>query len=106
MKWLKYGKFSRRSSFVINQHKYYFEEVKLQGYREAFAAYKKIIEEACLYGRIIDMKYDLYDWTITYIQFKDTAIGIKLYRPMYIIQLVQSEQRMQIQTMEADNPLS
>lgn len=106
MKWLKHGRLSKCSSFIINKHKYYLEEVKLQDYREAFAAYKKIIEEAYRYGRIIDIKYDLYDWTITYIQFEDTVIGIKLYRPMFIIQLVQSEQHMQIQTMEVDNPLS
>jgi len=106
MKWLKYGAFSRQSSFVINQHNYYMEEVKLESYRAAFGAYKKAIKEACLYGKIIDMKYDLYDWTVSYIEFKDITIGIKIYRPRHTIQLVQSEKRMQIQAMEADNPFS
>jgi len=80
------------------------EEVKLERYRAAYGAYEKTIKYACLYGKIIDMKYDLYDWTITYIQFEDITIGIKLYRPINSIQLVQSEKHMQIQTMEADNP--
>ena len=104
MKWLKYGTFSRRSRFVINQNNYYMEEVKFKSYREALGAYEKTIAEVCLYGKIIDIKYDLYDWTITYIQFKDIAIGIKLYRPTHTIQLIQSEKRMKIQAMEADNP--
>ncbi|WP_126517910.1 hypothetical protein [Shewanella canadensis] len=106
MKWLKYGKFSRRSNFVINQHNYYMEEVQLKSYREAFSVYEKTIDEIYRYGKMIDMNYDLYDWTVTYIQFKDITIGIKLYRPLHTIQLVQSEKHMQIRTMEADNPFS
>lgn len=104
MKWLKHGTFSRRSNFVIDQHGYYMEEIKCKGYRSAFAAYQKNIEGLYLYGKVTDIKYDLYDWTVTYIQFKDKTIGIKLCRPMCIIQLVLSKEYMPIQIMEADNP--
>ena len=80
------------------------EEIKLKSYREAFGAYEKNIEEICLYEKVLDMKYDLYDWTISYIQFKDITIGIKLYRPLNTVQLIQSEGPMPILTMETDNP--
>lgn len=106
MTWLTYGTFSRRSSVVLNNHRYHMEQVKLQSYRETFVAYQKNIEKAYHYGPIVDMKYDLYDWTITYIQFNDITLGIKLYRPMNVIQLVQSDKPMDIQTMETDEPLS
>ncbi|WP_028864131.1 hypothetical protein [Psychromonas aquimarina] len=104
LKWLKYGKLSRRSNFVVNQHNYYMEEVKLESYREAINIYQKSIDEIYRYGKIIDMQYDLYDWTVSYIQFKDITIAIQLSRPLHTIQLVQSEKSMQIQAMEADNP--
>ncbi len=69
-----------------------------------FSPTKKNIEEFCIYGKVIDMKYGLYDWTVTYIQFEDLTIGIKLYRPIYIIQLAQSENYIPIQFMKANNP--
>lgn len=104
MKWLKYGTFSRRSRFVINQNNYYMEEVKFKSYREALGAFEKTIGKIYLDGKAIDIKYDLYDWTATYIQFNDITVAIKLYRPKHTIQLIQSEKRIKIQTMEADNP--
>jgi hypothetical protein len=103
-KWLKHGKFLRNSSFVIHKNNYWMEEIKLKSYREAFGAYEKNIEEICLYGKVIDMKYDLYDWTVSYVKFKDITIGIKLYRPLNTVQLIQSEGPIPILTMETDNP--
>ena len=73
------------------------EEIKCQSYRGVFAVYQKNIE-------VTYIKYDLYDWTITYIQFKDITIGIKLCRPRCIIQIVQSKEYMPIKIMEADRP--
>jgi len=103
-KWLQHGEFLRNSSFVVNKNNYWMEEIRLKSYREAFGAYEKNIEEICLYGKVIDMKYDLYDWTISYVKFKDITIGIKLYRPLNTIQLIQSEEPLSILTMETDNP--
>ncbi|KGJ88626.1 hypothetical protein [Colwellia psychrerythraea] len=103
-KWLKHGKFSRCSHVVIARHNYYMEEIKCQSYRAALAAYQKNIENLYTYGKVIDIKYDLYDWTSTYIQFEDLTIGITLCRPIHSIQLVQSESYMPIQIMEADQP--
>ena len=80
------------------------EEIKCQSYRGVFAVYQKNIEELYLYEKVTYIKYDLYDWTITYIQFKDITIGIKLCRPRCIIQIVQSKEYMPIKRMEADRP--
>lgn len=104
MRWLKHGAYSRRANFAVNQQRYYLEETKFSSYREAFGAYEKIIDDVCCHGKVINMKYDLYDWTVTYIQFDDVTVGIQLYRPKHIIQLVQSKKPVQIHTMEADNP--
>jgi len=103
-KWLKHGRLTRCANVVIAQHCYYMEEIKCQSYRAAFVAYQKNIENLYTYGKVFDIKYDLYDWTVTYIQFEDLTIAIKLCRPIHIIQLVQSKSYMPIQIMEADNP--
>lgn len=101
-KWLKQGTLLKRSKFAVNQRCYYMEGVKLPSYREAFGAYEKSIEEVCQYGEVIDIEYDLYDWTVSYVQFADITIGIKLYRPLNTIILAQSKLPMTIDTMQDD----
>ena len=104
--WLKHGKFYRSANLTINQNSYYMEEVKCESYQHAFGTYDKIIDEIRDYGKIIDIKYDLYDWTFAYFKFEDITIGIKHYRPLNRIQLVQSKSSITIDAMEIDNTLS
>lgn len=99
-KWLKCGVLIKSNTVVIHGHKYYLEEVKLSSYNEALAEYNLFLTEVVSYSEIIDLSYDLYDWTICYIQFSNKTLGIKLNRPANKIQLAQRCQSVRLEMIE------
>lgn len=101
-KWLKHGRFYRRANCTINQHCYYMEEVKFDSYRQALGAFGKTVEELCEYGQVVNMKYDLYDWTFAYFQFEGVTVAVRHHRPLNRIQLLQSKSSVTIDAIEKD----
>lgn len=103
--WLKCGRFLDSDYLMINGNNYYMEEVEFDSYQQAMGAYGKIVKDSMKCGKVIDIKYDLYDWTISFIQFEKFTIVIKHYRPLNRIRLIRSQMPVTILNFEKDNPL-
>lgn len=103
--WLKCGRFLDSDYLMINGNNYYIEEVEFDNYQQAMGSYGKIVKDSMKCGKVIDIKYDLYDWTISFIQFEKFTIVIKHYRPLNRIRLIRSQMPVTILNFEKDNPL-
>ena len=103
-RWLKHGKLTRRGYKSVNDHDYYFEEVKFEGYQKALSQYYKVVSEVEAQAQPLEVKYDLYDWTYSIVRFPTTTIELRHIRPLQIIRLVRSLKPLSIEEMEADNP--
>jgi len=103
-RWIMYGTYKRSKHLVINQHKYYLEEVEFDDYQEALFKYAKIVEDIATYSDTLEVKYDLYDWSFSIFCFKDTTIEVKLLRSLKKVQLIKSSMPISIEDYEMDNP--
>lgn len=101
---IKYGKHTREVNTIINNHSYYIEEVKFETYQEALNNYFKIVEQIAHQDTIVETKYDLYDWTYSYIRFKDRTISLKHFRNYKTVQVAISYDDITINQIEYDNP--
>lgn len=101
---ITFGKHTRQINTVINKHSYYIEEVKFETYQQALTNYFKIVEQIAHQDTIVETKYDLYDWTYSYIRFKDRTISLKHFRNYKTVQVAISYDDITIKEIEYDNP--
>lgn len=99
-----HGKHTRSKEFVINNQAYYLEEVRFKTYQEALTNYFKIVEDIAHSSEILETKYDLYDWTFSYIRFKDMTVSLKHFRNYKTVQLAMSKTPISLDKIELDNP--
>ena len=102
---IPYGKLKKQSELHVNTHDYYLEEVQFDSYNEALSKTFKIVEEVSKYGKAVDVKYDLYDWSVSIFQFEENTIGIKYFRATHSVQLLKSKSPISIADFEEDHPL-
>lgn len=104
-KWIKYGKLVESKYITVNNHKYYIEVVVLNSYQESINKTFKVVDDVCRYGKIIDSKSDLYDWTSTIVCFQDKTIEVRNIRPENKIIVAESTVPLSISEFEIDNPV-
>lgn len=103
-RWIMYGKYKRSKQLVINQHRYYLEEVEFDDYLEALDKYGRIVEDTASYSDALEVKYDLYDWSFSIFRFKDTTIEVRILRSLKRVQLIKSSAPISIEDYEMDHP--
>jgi hypothetical protein len=104
-RWMNYG-YNKQNRYIFgNTHKYYLEEVQFDSFNESLNKYFKICEEIGNYGKVVDTKYDLYDWSSSIIEFEDTTIEIQHLRSLKKVRIIKSEKPISIEDYELDNPL-
>ncbi|NME72551.1 hypothetical protein [Flammeovirga aprica] len=102
-RWIKYGNLEDSFDYTINDHQYYIEEVSFKTYNEAHSKYFKVVDAISRYGTTINQKYDLYDWSFSTFQFKDTLIDVRYFRSTHSIRLIKSKQPLSIEEYEKDD---
>lgn len=100
---LKYGNFKGGHFELFNKHRYYVEEANFLHYQDALSTYYKVVDDVASHGEILEVKYDLYDWTVSIYRFADTTIGIHHLRSMNKIQIIKSNEPVSISTFEMDH---
>lgn len=101
-RWIRHGKYVGSEHVTVNGHHYYIEEVKFRKYQEALHKFYKIVADISSYGKAIETKYDLYDWSYTIFRFPDTTIELKHLRSFNKVQLIKSIEPLTIEEFEKD----
>jgi hypothetical protein len=88
----------------IHDNSYTVQEFEFETYNKAHASYFKIVNEIGFDNTIVDTKYDLYDWSYSYIRFETHSIAIRYFRSYNSIQIAKSDSPVNLSSLERDNP--
>lgn len=102
--WIRHGILKRRARLTVNTHTYYLEEVEFDSYQEGLNKYYKIVADIAAYSKILEEKYDLYDWSFSIYRFEDTTVEVRHLRSLHCVRLIKSEKPLSIEDFEMDNP--
>ncbi|WP_139314920.1 hypothetical protein [Saccharicrinis aurantiacus] len=103
-RYIKLGRFVGSKQQVIGHHNYYIEEVKFKSSHESLHNFYQIVYDIAKYNKVLEVKYDLYDWTHAIYRFEDATIGLSNLRSLSKVRLVKSEIPLSIDEFELDNP--
>lgn len=101
---LKHGHYVRSKSIYAKGHHFYVEEVKFDNYQEALHKFYKIVDDVSKIDQVLEVKYDLYNWTYSYFRFQDYTIELKHHRSYNKVQLIKSKKALSIEEFQLSNP--
>lgn len=98
---LLYGKLKLKKKFNINGNVYFVEEAIFNSSLESYKYYIKIVSDFSSRKDFIEERYDLYDWSYTYLRL--IPFTIRIFRYGNNIQIIKSKNPLEIDLFEKDN---
>ncbi len=98
------GKLLRNQKLSIHGNSYTVQEFEFETYNSAHSSYFKIVNEIGGNDTIIETKYDLYDWSYSYMRYEKHTVAIKYFRSFNSIQIAKSDYPVNLSSVEHDNP--
>ena len=95
---LNFGVFRFAKTITHNQQRFYIEEVAFENRKKAVHGYFKIAPQLLERGKVLESKYDFFDFSVIVVRFEDCTL--KLVRCLDNVRLIKSETPMSIAEFE------
>lgn len=96
-----FGKFLKSRKLNIDGHVYLWQMYDCGDPYTSLQHYNKIVFEYNEKWELIDFKYDLYNWSYTYLEYKNFTL--KIVRVGHILYLIKSDSPLNIDLFEYDS---